>query len=123
MTIVPREEGAGPKNTPKIYTRFDVLDFYRYAGALFVALDHYLIFYSSVDRSIVRYVDLCLQPLMGFFFTLSGFVIMHVYQRMSSRSDYIDYVQKRLARMYPLHFATLAIFVVSPFFWDVSGLF
>jgi hypothetical protein len=33
-----REEGAGTTNAAQIYARFDVLDFYRYAGALFVAL-------------------------------------------------------------------------------------
>ena len=96
--------------------RFDVLDFYRYAGALFIALDHYLIVYLPVDRNIIAHIHLQLQPLMGFFFTLSGFVIMHVYQRMSSRFDYIDYLQKRLARMYPLHLATFAFFLICPMF-------
>ena len=98
------------------YMRFDVLDFYRYAGALFIALDHYLIVYLPVDRNIIAHIHLQLQPLMGFFFTLSGFVIMHVYQRMSSRFDYIDYLQKRLARMYPLHLATFAFFLICPMF-------
>jgi peptidoglycan/LPS O-acetylase OafA/YrhL len=97
---------------PRAYARFDVLDFYRYAGAIFVALDHYLIVYSPVDRILVQRISLQLQPLMGFFFTLSGFVIMHVYQNISSRSEYIDYVQKRLARMYPLHLVTFALFIV-----------
>jgi peptidoglycan/LPS O-acetylase OafA/YrhL len=111
-----RAAEADTRIATQIYTRFDVLDFYRYAGALFVALDHYLIVYSSVDRSIIRYINLQFQPLMGFFFTLSGFVIMHVYQRISSGSDYMDYLQKRLARMYPLHLATLLIFVICPIF-------
>ncbi len=97
----------------KKYTRFDVLDFYRYAGALFVALDHYLFNYLPVDRAFALRLGLQLQPFMGFFFTLSGFVIMHVYQHMSLGSDYIDYMQKRLARMYPLHLATLALFLIA----------
>jgi peptidoglycan/LPS O-acetylase OafA/YrhL len=92
---------------------FDVLDFYRYAGALFVALDHFLILYLPVDHTFSGRLNPQLQPLMGFFFTLSGFVIMHVYQRISSISDYIDYLQKRLARLYPLHLATLAFFAIS----------
>ena len=52
--------------------------------------------------------------LMGFFFTLSGFVIMHVYAgRVTTISEYGDYLKKRLARMYPLHIAT---FLMAPFF-------
>jgi peptidoglycan/LPS O-acetylase OafA/YrhL len=113
-----REGIAVPANTQR-YSRFDVLDFYRYAGALFVALDHYLIVYLPVDRTLVMRISLQLQPLMGFFFTLSGFVIMHVYQGMSSRFDYVDYIQKRLARMYPLHLATLVFFVICPLLFGI----
>ena len=116
MKIGFRDEGVDETNATRKCARFDVLDFYRYAGALFVALDHYLIVYSSVDRTVVRYINMQFQPLMGFFFTLSGFVIMHVYQHISSSSDYFDYLQKRLARIYPLHLATLAFFIVSPMF-------
>ena len=55
---------------------------------------------------------------MGFFFTLSGFVIMHVYAgRIATISEYGDYLKKRLARMYPLHIAT---FLMAPFF---AGLY
>jgi peptidoglycan/LPS O-acetylase OafA/YrhL len=93
--------------------RFDVLDFYRYGGALFVALDHFVYVYTSVDLSVKTRIHTELQPLMGFFFTLSGFVMMHVYDgRISTTGHYIEYLQKRLARIYPLHFATfgLAIF-------------
>lgn len=47
---------------------------------------------------------------MGLFFTLSGFVIMHVYdRRICTVAEYANYLQKRLARMYPLHLATLAL--------------
>ena len=104
-----RSSGIQPQN------RFDALDFYRYGGALFVAIVHYL-FYLPVDRTLVTYIDKQLQPLMGFFFTLSGFVIMHVYQGISTRHDYLDYLQKRLARMYPLHAVMLMIFILCPFF-------
>lgn len=103
---VPLKAGAGE------YARFDVLDFYRYGGALFVALDHFTLMYFSVDFWTQQRVRL-LEPLMGFFFTLSGFVIMHVYShRISTIIDYIDYLQKRLARVYPLHIATLAFAIL-----------
>ena len=99
------------------YTRFDVLDFYRYGGALFVALDHFTAIYLPVDASVRARADL-LQPLMGFFFTLSGFVLMHVYdRRIDTVADYFRYLQKRLARIYPLHLATFALAVV----WGILG--
>ncbi len=51
---------------------------------------------------------------MGFFFTLSGFVIMHVYDgRINSFGQYANYMRKRLARIYPLFLAT---FLVSYFY-------
>jgi peptidoglycan/LPS O-acetylase OafA/YrhL len=104
------------KSNTRPYARFDALDFYRYAGAIFVALDHYLIVYLPVNPDLISYIGLQLQPLMGFFFTLSGFVITHVYQKITSRAEYIDYLKKRFARMYPLHAATLLIFVICPAF-------
>lgn len=91
--------------------RFDVLDFYRYAGALVVAAAHFIYLYLPVAVW-VRDRVILFQPLMGLFFTLSGFVIMHVYQqRMSTVTDYLNYMKYRLARIYPLHVTTLALFV------------
>jgi peptidoglycan/LPS O-acetylase OafA/YrhL len=97
-----------PAEQRPIYTCFDVLDFYRYAGALFVALDHLMLLHLPVDHTFSARVHLQLQPLMGFFFTLSGFVIMHVYPRISSGSDYVDYFC-----IYPLHLATLTFLVTT----------
>ena len=91
---------------------FDVLDFYRFGGALIVAIEHFTVVYLPVSTAVRTRMEL-VQPLMGFFFALSGFVIMHVYdRRMNSLADYFDYMQKRLARIYPLHIATLALAVL-----------
>jgi peptidoglycan/LPS O-acetylase OafA/YrhL len=92
--------------------RFDVLDFYRYAGAVVVAMVHFIIYYLPVALWVRERVYL-FQPLMGFFFTLSGFVIMHVHGRhMKTVLDYIEYLLKRLARIYPVHLATLGLAIV-----------
>ena len=97
--------------------RYDVLDFYRFAGAVIVAIVHYTNLYLPIADKVRQYVTYQLQLTMGIFlFTLSGFVIMHVYAR-SSISEYGDYLKKRLARMYPLHIAT---FLMAPFF---AGLY
>jgi peptidoglycan/LPS O-acetylase OafA/YrhL len=105
----------------KQYDRFDVLDFYRYGGALWVALVHFTIVYLPLDNPIKERIHAGFQPLMGFFFTLSGFVIMHVYGLTLSKSaDYLSYLRKRLARMYPLHLATLVLAIVSGMLSDFS---
>ena len=88
---------------------FDLLDFYRYVGAIWVALAHYTV-YFPLGRNFRAPFFEELQPLMGFFFTLSGFVIMHVYDsRITSFTKYGDYLRKRLARIYPLFLATFAV--------------
>ena len=94
------------KNQP-----FDVLDFYRYAGRINRRRRSLHLLYLPVADWLKDTVHL-FQPLMGFFFTLSGFVIMHVYQqRMSTVTDYLGYMKYRLARIYPLHVTTFALFV------------
>src|SRR5215469_14862557 len=54
---------------------------------------------------------------VDFFFILSGFVIALSYGSMFSRGinlrDYIAFLIKRLARIYPLHIVLLVGFVVS----------
>jgi peptidoglycan/LPS O-acetylase OafA/YrhL len=53
---------------------------------------------------------------VDFFFMLSGFVIAHSYgQRFVAgitRRDLMDYLTARFARIYPLHLATLLVFLV-----------
>lgn len=96
-----------------------MLDFYRYGGALFIALDHFIIVYTSVDSGLKTRIHTELQPLMGFFFTLSGFVMVHVYdRRISTIGHYVGYLQKRLARIYPLHLATFALAIL--WWWKLS---
>ena len=66
--------------------------------------------YFPFEREFRVYLFEELHPLMGFFFTLSGFVIMHVYEgRINSFGKYGNYLRKRLARIYPIFFATFVI--------------
>jgi peptidoglycan/LPS O-acetylase OafA/YrhL len=44
-----------------------------------------------------------------FFFALSGFVLIHVYGAQFRMPDYVTFLKKRLARLYPLHLATLLL--------------
>lgn len=51
-------------------------------------------------------------PLLDLFFIISGFLIFEHYHRMPlTRADYLEYLAKRLARLYPLHLITLSVFV------------
>jgi peptidoglycan/LPS O-acetylase OafA/YrhL len=56
---------------------------------------------------------------VDFFFVLSGFVIAlsygHMFARTVTPSDYMAFLVRRLARIYPLHFVVLMGFVVSEF--------
>ena len=48
-----------------------------------------------------------------FFFVLSGFVLTHVYftRYAEGRFDYVDFIRRRVARIYPLHLLMLVAFV------------
>lgn len=50
---------------------------------------------------------------VDFFFVLSGFVLCHVYYRsfLEKRFNYFGFLRKRVARLYPIHFVMLLIFI------------
>jgi peptidoglycan/LPS O-acetylase OafA/YrhL len=51
-------------------------------------------------------------PLLDMFFIMSGFLIFEHYGGMKNNGEsYIRFLIKRLARLYPLHFMTLSVFV------------
>lgn len=80
----------------------------RGVAALWVVLFH--LFWPGVDpitRAGYLGVDI--------FFILSGFVLSHVYFRKEgflTRSGYLSFLLTRLARIYPLHFATLIFLLI-----------
>ncbi|WP_394691317.1 acyltransferase family protein [Hoeflea sp.] len=52
-------------------------------------------------------------PLLDMFFIMSGFLIFEHYGAMQNdRDHYVRFLIKRLARLYPLHLATLSVFVL-----------
>lgn len=58
--------------------------------------------------ALVRNADL----FVDFFFVLSGFVITHAYaERLTGRTQLLDFVIRRFGRLYPLHFFILLLFV------------
>ncbi len=87
--------------------RFQVLDTYRFFAAFGVLVFHYSHPWAPPGlESIAPLTEFRL--FVDFFFVLSGFVIMHTYGgRMGDAGDFARFIQKRLARVYPLHLLTL----------------
>lgn len=84
------------------------LDGLRGIAALMVAVFHLSflnhIFFSDFLRNSYLFVD--------FFFVLSGFVIAHTYlHRLHNFSDFRNFFIRRIARLWPLHMATLAAII------------
>lgn len=80
--------------------RFRELDTLRYVFAMVVVLGHAAGWVNTVPQG---------SSAVDFFFTLSGFVLAHAL--IARDSGYRAFVQQRIARMFPLHLATLVLFI------------
>lgn len=86
----------------------------RFWAALWVALFH---FGGFVGVALDRF-QLTLKGYLGvdFFFILSGFILAHVYRapllERRGTYDHVRFLVKRLARIYPMHVAMIAAYVV-----------
>lgn len=84
------------------------LESLRGLAALSVAVYHIEVTSLITDSSFVRHS----YWLVDFFFILSGFVIAYTYlDRMKSWSDISQFQMRRFWRLYPLHLATLLLFL------------
>jgi peptidoglycan/LPS O-acetylase OafA/YrhL len=93
--------------------RYVALDAFRFIAALGIVLHHCAIYADIMGwQTHVSALDnfrLC----VDFFFALSGFVLMHVHgARVAGGGDYLRFLQKRLARIYPLHALMTVVFVL-----------
>ena len=93
--------------------RYVVLDTYRYIAAAGVVMYHNEANFAPFLPGYVERLER-LTHLVDFFFVLSGFVLMHTYgSSVRTWGDFGRFMQKRLARVYPLHFVTTMIFIVA----------
>jgi len=89
------------------------LDFYRFIAALGVLFYHFLRMYGEDEHGIFQEYTKNFYLFVDFFFILSGFVITYTYyHRVSTGDEILSFLRKRLARIYPLHVATLALYVL-----------
>jgi peptidoglycan/LPS O-acetylase OafA/YrhL len=88
----------------------------RLVASLGIIVYHFVPYASgglAAEDRLALFVDL--------FFVISGVVIAHAYTgRINSFGDYRDFLQKRVARLYPLHLATLDVTKCLPI-WQFSG--
>jgi peptidoglycan/LPS O-acetylase OafA/YrhL len=90
--------------------RFAALDGLRGVSALMVALHHLPLAFHSFGSPLIREA----YTFVDFFFVLSGFVIAHAYgSRLASGRDLVDFLVRRIGRLWPLHLAALAVLVAS----------
>ncbi len=91
---------------------FRVFDCWRFAAALLVMAYHFL-YWAPVGSQAGTDFLFRLLPLLDSFFMISGFFIMSRYgERLKSFADYRDFFRRRVARLYPLHFAATMFFAV-----------
>src|SRR4051794_10264654 len=91
---------------PKLVAESDEmphLDSLRFIAAMGIVVYHYkahvgLQGASTSMDGLRLFVDL--------FFVISGFVIARLYSEMRTRQEYLHFLQKRVARLWPLHVAT-----------------
>jgi peptidoglycan/LPS O-acetylase OafA/YrhL len=92
--------------------RYRGLDGYRFIAASLIVLFHYN---GDFELGLENATPIAksLSVMVDFFFVLSGFVIAATYAgAMKSFADYALFLRRRLARIFPLHLAVLAAFVV-----------
>jgi peptidoglycan/LPS O-acetylase OafA/YrhL len=98
----------------------------RGVAALWVMAFHAGTLYTRLDPDAYRVVRLLTSG--GFlgvdvFFVLSGFVLAYTYAAsLTTRGAYFGFLWKRLARIYPLHLATLALFGMVGLFCWLTGI-
>lgn len=93
--------------------RFHTLDGWRGICALLIALHHFPAHGFLYHLPLVRNAWL----LVDFFFVLSGFVIAHAYgARLSTFAATKNFAIRRFFRLWPLHAALLATFILLEFY-------
>jgi peptidoglycan/LPS O-acetylase OafA/YrhL len=84
---------------------FASLEGLRLIASVSIVADHYFRYLHLASQGLHLAVDL--------FFVISGIVIAMVYQgRVHDLESYSGFVRKRIARLYPLHLATLLFYVI-----------
>jgi len=99
------------------------LDLMRFIAAAGIVYHHSHEFFSPLTKNpfLVREQRAGTALFVDLFFLISGFVIAYIYHnRMNSAADYVIFLQRRVGRLVPLHWLTLAAFIAM---WSMLVLF
>ena len=92
--------------------QFRIFGVWRLMAAFMVMGYHFSHYGPNGFEDVLRWFER-LMPLLDAFFMISGVLIyLRYWNKVSSLTDYRDYLIKRLARLYPLHLMTTGFFVV-----------
>ncbi len=87
--------------------RLDSLEGLRFLSSIAIVAGHYIPY--VMPTPLIGRLHLA----VDLFFVISGIVIAERYAgRIASGSDYLRFMSRRIARLYPLHLATLGFYVV-----------
>lgn len=108
------DHGAAARRPAQRVEHLSSLTSLRGIASLWVAIFHLGLRFQNAhldDYGVVREGYLA----VDMFFVLSGFVISHVYKESFAREcterDYWEFLKARIARVYPLHFVMLMVFL------------
>jgi peptidoglycan/LPS O-acetylase OafA/YrhL len=90
------------------------LDLMRFIAAAGIVYHHSHEFFSPLTKNpfLIREQRAGMALFVDLFFLISGFVITFIYHnRMNSLVDYVTFLQRRVGRLVPLHWLTLAAFI------------
>lgn len=92
-------------------TKYNTLEGLRFISSVMIVLTHYVP-YTLADQTALNWTS-SFSYAVDLFFVISGIVIAHVYGKdWNLRRDYGSFLKNRIARIYPLHLATLLFYVV-----------
>lgn len=95
-----------PSRVPH-HNHIETLTSLRFLAALWVLLLHFANDIGLDHEARTQFIE---SGKLGvdFFFVLSGFIMAHVYLKAmeAGRFNFVDFIKKRFARLYPLHLAT-----------------
>ena len=98
-----------PNGTNPRYYSLDSLRFFAAGAVMFYHYHAWYLSSKAQSQGFSRNAYL----MVDFFFVLSGFVIHQTYsKRVNNWREYVDYLKRRMARIYPLHLLTFLFMVV-----------
>jgi peptidoglycan/LPS O-acetylase OafA/YrhL len=99
--------------------RLDQLTFTRFIAAISIVVFHYGRNVFPFDMDGIKFLFRQANVGVSYFFILSGFIMVIAYGNRG-KIEYVDYLKRRFARIYPVYF--LAILALFTYFYIFNRL-